>query len=890
MQAQQKRLPLFSTNSSVKNLLNTQALVLLNSKFKEFVIASFPTQALSNFLQQNKNIENEFQLALGKDNFNLKLQTVQLVSSNYRFTIQEPTGMRTINEVPENIFYKGYANNDRANIVRLTLKDGLVSGFIQQDGKEIFVESLTNYIPNADPNDVIIYNTVDVILNENSNCGVTERATMLNRANTERLQGTGIAQGTDAMICKKLKFVFITDYSMYQYFNGDVVAMQNKLLATLNNAQGVYTALNFGTDTTVDVGTDELNFEMTNFHVSSCAKCDVINENEIFLQGSSIATIRRWARTYADTTSPIVTYYWTRKQMYLVNTINTAIVGIMFDGFSNCTPTRWALIGCMYRPDDGYLRQVTAHELGHAFGCYHDDAVSPSVNSYIMYSSVSPSVSKLSSLTDFPGILLFGKPYSSKLTIGNAIRKLSTCMEDCSSLTCEVIDNISVSNFLNSYSILVKWTGSNTTYSIKVREKSILNTPYIVSQTTNEKRFVLNGLQRCTFYTVEVQNSCGNKSSFTFSTSSIKVSDPKVIHERTDLHDVEVNVSEAVNFLQDSLRITVDHITKWNKQASLPQKIILKDLFSDGARHRIDVYQGSGANCRATVFYTAPYYRKDATVLANADFNDCKLSTGWKDSIIYRGGLTPFIFTPYWSYRKSFERISVIPAGTIDSSCMILYNNELPSTKDCLGSILLCSPSINLNYFGNKKLSFDYVYSLRINNNNKRATFKVEGFNGEKWVLLFNALPTKPLPQSTVNTFWDTIPVRKFISLDTFINTDFKVRFIVDDSSYNILASNSLFVALDNIKIDGYAINESVKTSIVQLFPIPTKNELFVKVDLQAESPVGYRILDATGRLFESKQLLNYRINVEKLPAAVYFIQFYFKSKQQIESFKFIKN
>ena len=88
-------------------------------------------------------------------------------------------------------------------------------------------------------------------------------------------------------------------------------------------------------------------------------------------------------------------------------------------------------------------------------------------------------------------ILIFGQPYSSKLAVGNAIRKLSPCLSDCSNFPCAAIENLTVRNFTNGDSILVKWEGASTNYSIKVREKTNLNLPYIISGVTNEKSFVL---------------------------------------------------------------------------------------------------------------------------------------------------------------------------------------------------------------------------------------------------------------------------------------------------------------------------------------------------------------------------------------------------------------
>ena len=608
--AQNINLPLFSTADAKTKVNNDSTLNFLSKKFKAFSIVSFPATEISYFLQSKENSNKAFQLKTATDLFELQLTTSNIVSTNFKLTIQEPSGLKETYPSIENIFYKGFANSNTNNIVRLTEKEGLVSGFIQNDGKEIFIESLSNYIKNVETNDVIIYNSNDIINTESATCGVTDRADFIEKAQRQ-VQADSL---TESLLgeCKKLKFLFITDYTMYSFFNADVLKMQNKLLATLNNAQGVFTKLNFGIDSTTDVGEDELNFEMVGFHISTCSKCDVILDNEVLLQGSSLVTVRRWIRANADTTSPIVSYYWTRKQLYVSdNTSSIPVVGVAIEQFSKCNPVRWPLIACNYRPEDGYLRQVTAHELGHTFGCYHDNAVSPSVTNYIMYSSVNPNVSKLSTLADFPGVILFGGPYSSKLIVRNMVKKLAPCLLPCDTILCDPISNLRAVNIAGSDSILLTWQGNSSIYKIKIRQKSSLNNPYLISKISSEKNIVLRGLQRCTYYTAEVLNDCNEKTLITFFTSSIKISTPKIVHQRADLYDVEIMVGDAVNFLQDSLRVTVDHITKYFQPTTLPSLILLKDFFSDGARHRIDVYQGAGNKCRNTVFYKAPYYRNE---------------------------------------------------------------------------------------------------------------------------------------------------------------------------------------------------------------------------------------------------------------------------------------
>lgn len=881
--AQKVSPPGFRTTEAKTELNNDTTLNFLSKKFKVFNIVSFPASDISSFLQDNSNRNKTFQLKTRTDSFELQLIPSEIVSKNFKLTIQEPDGLKETYPTTENIFYKGFVNNNTNNIVRLTIKQGFVSGFIQNNGNEIFIESLSNYIKNANPNDVIIYKTIDIIATGNSSCGVTDRANFIE--NAQRQNKIETPTETSAVDCKKLKFTFITDYSMYSFFNADVLEMQNNLLATLNNAQGVYTKLNFGIDSTTDVGEDELNFEMVHLHITSCKECDIVLPSQEVLNPYATIAIRSWIKNIADTNSTAAFYYWTRRQISQIGT--GPVGGISYDKFTTCNQVKLALIVCSYRPEASYLRQVTAHELGHTFDCTHDNVISPAVTNYIMYYAVNPNVSVFSTLTDFTGILVNGQPYSSKLRVGNTVRKIYSCLQSCLTNNCSEIKNFKVRNFENGDSILVTWEGVSNNFNLRVKEKNNLSASYILSQNVNVHQYVLKGLQKCNVYNIEVINDCGNRASLMFSTSIINAKNIKVANERANLHDVKMDI-DITNALNENIRITVDHEEKWFKSIATSQNIILKDIFSDGARHRIDIYQGDGIKCKTTFFYQAPYYRKDAIVLASADFNDCKKPTTWKDSIFNKGGLAPFDVNPVWIYKNQYEQRQIIPIGTLDNSCMIIFSNETPIVSNCAGSIGLTSNALNMNQYKNSVLSFDYKHTFRAALI-KQPVFKVEGFDGQKWVSIFTADPTRPLIPVNSLTFWDTLPKRVFIPLDNFRNSNFAVRFVVDDSSFNNQIIKTTFVAIDNIKIDTYLKTDNTPKSIITIFPNPSQSEIFIKSDLLSEQPDSYSIMDASGKLIENKKLFNYRINVEKLSSALYFIQFHFKSGIKTESYKFIK-
>ncbi len=887
VQAQKGELAYFETSTPKTMALGKRSDELLSKKFKAYEVAAFPVEELGKFLNTNNNIESEFQIKLANKVYEINLQQSKIIASNYKLTIQEPVGMRTIQQAPDNIFYKGFANNDKTNTVRLTLKEGLISGYIQQDGKEIFVESLTNYIPTAAPNDVVIYNTPDAITTENNTCGVTERTGMIERATAQ--QKLEANRETLTGVCKKLKFVFITDYSMFEYFNGDIAAMQNKMLATLNNAQGIYTGLNFGTDVSVDEGTDELNFELTHFHVATCKDCDIFPQTMEVMFATSELAIRNWIKANTDTSSLLFSIYNTRRELRLLSPPNSLVLGYALDQVYNCTTTKSPLMVCSYRLNAIVDRYIAAHELGHILGCVHDNFVKPSVTNYIMNSSININSTTFSTLANFQGIIFNGGPFSSKLSINNSIRQLNNCISECDNNICAVVENLNIQKFVSGDSALVTWQGVQGMYKIILRDAGNNVQQHTIVGGLNSS-YVIKGLQSCKYYVAEVQNACGNKSSATFSTSFFENVSPKIINERIDLYDVEVNIADNLSLGAVNIRATIDHTTKWNSTVSLPNKLLLKNLFSDGARHRIDLYISSSKLPCRTIYYKAPYYRKDAITLALADFNNCSMTNGWKDSVLTTGGYTPpYVFTPRWGYKDEFKISTGVPSGSLDSSCLIYYDNTVPYYSNCAGSINLTSPEIDVSKLTSKMLSFDYKYIFKAYPV-RQPIFKIEAFDGQAWKIIFNAQPTAPLTNSNAPTFWDTLPPRKFIPLDSFYNVNFKLRFTVNDFSFNTNIIRQLFVLLDNIKIDGYLNADAKVNNGLLLFPNPTQNELFIRINRQAEQPTTYKILDARGRILENKQLINYRIDLSHLSSALYFIQFYFKDNtKRIETHRFIK-
>jgi hypothetical protein len=515
-----------------------------------------------------------------------------------------------------------------------------------------------------------------------------------------------------------------------------------------------------------------------------------------------------------------------------------------------------------------------AHETGHNFGCAHDDEVRPSVKGFVMQNSAPLSATRFSRLADFGGT-----HYSSSLMIKEFILKRSNCMLGyILTSQCGEVQNLDLQYVPGADSSYISW---KETESVFIRLKEQVNTGYNViwEKEFSGNKLAIGGLKSCQQYELEISKVCGSDKGETISLqlripSVFPVSIDTLLH--TALYDLRLKLN-GNNQLSPTTKIVIDNAeTRFQWKAS-KNEITVLDLVSDGRKHKLEIKDTLlGIPCHFKTSYIAPDSRKHASVLLKEDLNDCKFPAGWKDSVVKQIATPAFNFFK-WNVAPKSVPNTFFQVGSFDSSCFLFYQANL-NPMGCCGARFLMSPKIDVTAYKDISFSFDYLLKTFKEENKGTAYFRVEVFNGNQWIKIFeksNDIP-RPLFPFWIN-IWDSIPQRVQLSLDAYKNKDLQLRFNIDDgfmyNDQNRLQVLQYFIGLDNIKVDGIKIEEPAPAFTIA--PNPVRDVIRIHFAKPFTGVLQYKIIDIKGRLVDKGTTQNYRIALRNMSYGLYFLQLY---------------
>jgi hypothetical protein len=845
---------------------------VLAGRFRDWNVIKISSDSIASKLTDNSFTKISIGLQVNSQMaFNLVIESNPIVSDNYILTTQTLQGKIT-SQPRLNYFYKGSVQNTTGSDVRLCIKEGFIYGYIRKDGKEFFIEPLNRYSKNALKDEFVFYESTDVIATAMS-CGFNDAQAATKNVLDKPIQNQRpiSPDSSGNPICKKVKFLIASDYSMYKSFNNDIDALETFLIANLNMAEGLFNTLNLDSTKAGDVGNDLLKFEVTQVHTSSCDSCDFmgtqnLNTNEI------LEAFTKWLDKNSTYKQAFINQFWSTRELEIG--VNKYLgVTRQYQKYPDCFTSSMNLIK-YFTQAPITLRLQVAHEAGHSFGCPHDNEMKSSVTGFIMNASGTYSPSgRFSQLSDFGGI-----NYSSHQMIGATVTH-SPCFIEYSQTGCEAITGLKISYYKSSDSINISWIGAGQ-YLIKYKPKDSITYNPVDEFTVTGTEVILRHLRSCTNYTLQVQKLCttdnrGMISSTVFMSSPFTFTS-LIANIRGNLYDLKLNV-DCENCEEKNILVNIDQHPYSFFVNHFPSTVLISNLSADGATHRL-YYNGDSVNggCQTLRFFKAPYYREKSVKILAANFDSCIIGSEWRDS-------TANVFPGYnprsWGVARYPSEINNVHAGfykgNFDSTCMLINASGT-------GTLALISKVHDISDYADVYLSFDYKYLSFVRDVSSslvKSFFKVQAFDGTYWKDLFeiNRQIYYATTYLTNRSMWDTIPERVFIKLDQIINSKFQVRFVVDDGAAFInsgtgLAFSRQFLYLDNIKIDAYFNTQGQVANSFSIFPNPTGTHIFIRPNFAISDNIQFVVVDCLGRKILWNKLTHYHIDVSTLSSGVYFL------------------
>lgn len=312
--------------------------------------------------------------ALGRG-FDLELEPNPLFAKGARNLWIGDKGERS--EVPAAAFYKGQVKGDRQSWLRLTMKNGELDGIIRTRNEVYFVEPASRYPSAADSKGSIIYRLSD------TESDWTTQSCPLDMPAPEPIPHVGSDSGAQDQIKAFLPASVATTYKQceiaivadYEYYLEHGSSSATDMQSIINQVDGIYRSelgTTFSIVTTVVYSTSSDPFTSTTNYDALLDELSAYRNNPAYpVYGSDL------------------THLFTNRDL------DSTVIGIAWID-ALCSSYYGAGLSQDYTSTNRNLVLLTAHEIGHNFGAYHDNQTgSPCVSTafgYIMNPWVSSSL------------------------------------------------------------------------------------------------------------------------------------------------------------------------------------------------------------------------------------------------------------------------------------------------------------------------------------------------------------------------------------------------------------------------------------------------------------------------------------------------------------------
>ncbi|MCA0237608.1 MAG: PKD domain-containing protein [Bacteroidetes bacterium] len=315
--------------------------VALSKAFKQWEVYSLDASGILSSVKSNQPTD----VTLGEHRWKLDLTPAHILSSNYTLQLITPQGKELHKQV-EDPSYQGYETREGGQ-VRLTLASNFIYGFVEESADTYYIEPLGYYEPNAGADLFVVYADKAVIPHENAVCLSLERdkkrSELEHRAPPEDTPETISA-------CYELELAIASDRSMFNKYI-TTTAVQNHNIGVINTVQTNYTGV-FNHDIQYVIVT-QLVITGTDPWSSTTDAGNFLDEFVLWGENGGFGGI-----------DYDLGEIWTNRN-FDGGTIGIAYVDAV------CSNLRYHALQD-FTSNAQQLRCMTAHEIGHNFGCFHD--------------------------------------------------------------------------------------------------------------------------------------------------------------------------------------------------------------------------------------------------------------------------------------------------------------------------------------------------------------------------------------------------------------------------------------------------------------------------------------------------------------------------------------
>lgn len=456
---------LFGTTFSQKNI-KTQVLekhpTILNDFLSDYLIFSMDMSML-NQTAKNSSGNAQIELNIGaRHAWNLVLSPNDLRASSYVSIIATDKGQKLMPNSAVHT-YKGHCNGNTENIVRLTIKEDYISGYIKEGGEVWFVEPLRNFTKDSST-EFIVYNAGSVTTKSTYSCAATRLDKGMDMIDKEQQEKTVATGG-----CLQLEVATEADYEYYQLYG---TGTNDLILSILNEVEGAYSQA------------FQLDIQVTYQRAFATSNDPYVDSISTYI----LSGFRTHWEQNMDNVPRDVAHFWTGKD------IEGSTVGIAYVG-ATCTTPSFSYGVSQNIGDFAYSRFVlTAHEIGHNLGGSHSHGEACGGTGSIMCPGVQP-----------------GAFYFSSAAIGAISNKFNT------SPACFIGKPSELNAEVNCTTAHLSWEGASLDdYEIRVRLIGSLNWTTYYAQSNS---FLLENMPTGD-YEFQVKQTCADGASG-FSTSTL---------------------------------------------------------------------------------------------------------------------------------------------------------------------------------------------------------------------------------------------------------------------------------------------------------------------------------------------------------------------------------